>query len=315
MKVTVVIPLLNEVLSLDALLHALMKQTLSPTEVILVDGGSKDGSIEKIQEWQQKKLSFNLVLLEKLGANRSVARNFGIKEARTEVIALTDAGCKPKADWLEKLTTPFIDEERTEVVAGFYDPAPQNWWEDVLADYTCTRDWNFQPNTFLPSSRSLAITKTIWHKVGGYPEHLNTCEDLIFAEKLKNKSKHWQVVKEAQVIWNQPHNLSELSQKIFGYATGDLQAKYERHVNKIYSAMWRIIVLICVAVPAAFIGQPIIRVFGLSFFALYIVGSLGKHPRMLKYPLAIFAIPVIQLTVDASLVQALIYHKLSSQYK
>lgn len=315
MKVTVVIPILNEVKSIDALIEGLINQTLSPTEVILVDGGSKDRTVEKIKNWQEKKLPFSMTLMERAGANRSVARNIGIKQANTEIVALTDAGCVPKKDWLEKLIEPFEKDKKTEVVAGFYDPAPKNWWEDIIADYTSVRDWNFNPETFLPSSRSLAITQQIWEKVHGYPENLDTCEDLIFAEKLKKTAKHWKVVREAQVIWNQPKTLSELSHKIHGYALGDLEAKYARHVKKIYSAMWRIIVLICVAIPGAFIGQPYMRLFGLSFFALYAFGSIAKHPRMLKYPLAILVLPIIQITVDFALVQALIYHKISSEYK
>lgn len=311
----VVIPILNEAKSIDSLIEGLVNQTLSPTEVILVDGGSKDGTIEKLKNWQEKKLPFDLNLIEEKGANRSVARNIGIKHAKTEIIALTDAGCVPKKDWLEKLIKPFDEDEKTEVVAGFYDPDPKNWWEDMLADYTSTRSWNFNPENFLPSSRSLAITKEIWKKVDGYPEELNTCEDLIFAERLRKKAKHWKVVKDAQVIWNQPKTLGELSHKIHGYALGDLEAKYERHVSKIYAAMWRLIVLICVAVPAAFLGQPIMRMLGLGLFALYIVGSIAKHPRMLKYPLAFLALPVLQLTVDAALVQALMYHKMSAKYK
>jgi glycosyltransferase involved in cell wall biosynthesis len=315
MNITVIVPILNEEKSIDALIEALMNQTLSPSEVVLVDGGSQDSTIEKVKSWQQKQTPFLLTLIEQQGANRSKSRNIGIEQSKTEVIALTDAGCEPKYDWLELLVQPFVQDKKTQVVAGFYDTAPRGWWEDMMADYTSVREWNFDRNSFLPSSRSLAITKKMWEKVGKYPEELDTCEDLVFANRLKEEAKHWHVVKDAQVVWQQPKTLSELSHKIHGYALGDLDAKYQPHVKKIYSAMWRIIVLIGLAVPAALLGQQIVRIVGLALILLYILGSIGKHLRMLKYPLAIFVLPIMQITVDFALVQAIVYHKISSQYR
>lgn len=313
--ISVIIPTLNEELSIDSLLLGIEKQTISPTQVILVDGGSTDTTLEKLKHWQDKKLPFQLVVIEQKKANRSVSRNLGIEKSTSEIVALTDAGCIPKPNWLELLTKPFSSDPKTQVVAGFYDPNPQNWWEDILAEYTSTRSWNFSEQSFLPSSRSIAFTKEIWEKVGKYPEELETCEDLVFATKLKEQSEHWMVVKEAQVIWQQPKTLSELSHKIYQYALGDLQAKYERHVHKIHSAVWRAVVLLGFAVPAVLVGQEVMRIIGGTFLVLYWLGSVGKHLRMLKYPWAFFILPIVQLTVDAALIQAFIYHSLSSRYK
>lgn len=315
MNISVVVPVLNEEKSIDRLIRSMQKQTVSPTEVIIVDGGSVDQTVEKIQVWQKKKLRFHLELIEKQGANRSAARNIGIQLAKSKVVALTDAGCEAKGDWLELLTQPFIHDKETQVVAGFYDPAPRNWFEDILADYTAVRDWNFDEHVFLPSSRSLALKKDIWQEVGGYPEDLDTCEDLVFAEKLKRKTKHWKVVKEAQVIWLQPTTLGQLSHKVFGYASGDLKANFVSHVKKIYAAFWRVCVLLCVAFPCALFPQTPVRIFGLAFFALYILGSWAKHFRMLRYPMAFLMIPIVQIVVDTALVQALLFSKISKSYK
>lgn len=314
MNVTVVVPILNEEHTIEKLLDALVKQTLSPTEVILVDGGSTDKTIRKIKDWQKKEYEFELFIVESQGANIAKARNIGIEKAQTEIVALTDAGCVPKEDWLKKIVQPFIRFPEAEVVAGFYDPKPANWFEDVIADYTCVRERDFNPETFLPSSRSIAFKKEIWKKVEGYPEELNTCEDLIFAERLKRKAKHWKVVKEAQVIWNQPKSLGELSNKIFSYATGDLQANYERHVKKIHSAKWRILTLLFLALPCLFVPNIFIRLFGIGIVLLYILGSLGKRRQMLKYPLAWPTIPILQFSVDLALTQALVFHALSSRF-
>lgn len=314
-SLSVIVPVLNEEKSIDALLTGLTKQTLPPNEVIIVDGGSADQTWQILKKWQGDKLAFDLVLIEKKNANRSVSRNLGIKRASSDVVALTDAGCVPKPDWLELLTEPFVTDRNTQVVAGFYDPAPKSWWEDVLAQYTSVRDWNFHESIFLPSSRSIAFTKQIWEAVGKYPEELDTCEDLVFATHLKENATGWRVVKEAQVIWQQPKTLSELSHKIYQYALGDLEARYERHVRKIHSALWRAIVLLGFAVPSALVGQSVLRMVGVVLLVMYLLGSIGKQVRMLKYPWVVVVLPLLQLTVDSALIQAFIYHTLSSKYK
>jgi 8-oxo-dGTP pyrophosphatase MutT (NUDIX family) len=201
------------------------------------------------------------------------------------------------------------------VVAGFYDPSPKNWFEDTLAEFTCIRDWNFDHNTFLPSSRSLALKKEIWEEVGKYPEELDTCEDLVFADRLKKHAQHWKVVKDAQVVWDQPKNLQQLADKIFSYASGDLDAKYERHVAKIHKAKWRIIVLLGFAFPILYSSFWPLRVIGIAFFLLYMMGTITKHLRMLKYPQNVVILPLIQLVVDAALVQALVFHTIGARYK
>jgi hypothetical protein len=46
------------------------------------------------------------------------------------------------------------------------------------------------PATFLPSSRSIAFRKATWEVVGGYPEWLDYCEDLVFDLRLKALSQN-----------------------------------------------------------------------------------------------------------------------------
>ena len=46
---------------------------------------------------------------------------------------------------------------------------------------------DIDPQTFLPSSRSIAFTKEAWAAVGGYPEWLDYCEDLLFDLALRDR--------------------------------------------------------------------------------------------------------------------------------
>lgn len=311
-KVSVVVTTFNEEKTIIPLLDSLQNQSLHPTEVVIVDAGSTDETVSTIEEFVSKNSQLQISIVHYPNSNRSQARNKGIQLAESPILAVTDAGCIPKKQWLEKLITPFEDKN-TEVVAGFYDPDVRNTFQNIAANVTSTREWNFDAETYLPSSRSIAFTKGIWQRVEGYPEQLNYCEDLVFAEKLKKEAKGWKIVQDAQVLWPQPKTLSELRDKVFHYATGDLEAKYERHTTKINSALWRIIILLCVAFPLMFSQNLYLRLSGIALFGLYIFGSLWKHRKVITSPFSIVFIPFVQITVDMALIQALIFHRLNQQ--
>ena len=308
--VAVVVSIFNEEQTIEQLLQGLNDQTVQPEEIIFVDASLDEKTLKKIRNFPLVK-DGSRSYMQRGGTNRSQARNIGIEQAFTEIVVITDAGCIPKSDWLEKITQPFFDDPKTEVVAGFYDPDPKNQFEEIVANVTSIRPWNFDPQVFLPSSRSVAFTKTIWKKVGKYPEELSHNEDLPFAESLKKASKHWKVAKDAQVIWRQPKSISELMAKLQRYALGDLESGHERHSQKIRTAVWRLATLLAFAFPLLFMHWQWAWVIGVGFFCLYILGTWVKHRRAFRNLKYFFLAPLIQLAVDIALVQGWIEYYLA----
>jgi glycosyltransferase involved in cell wall biosynthesis len=68
-------------------LASLEAQTRPPDEVVIVDGGSTDGTAEILRQ------ASLVTLLEEPGANIARGRNVGIRAAAHEVIAVSDADC------------------------------------------------------------------------------------------------------------------------------------------------------------------------------------------------------------------------------
>jgi len=79
----------------------LRSQTYKNFEIVIIDNGSADGSIKKIEQ-KQGGLT---ILVEKLGSNRgfAVANNMGARLARGKWLALLNADAFPEPDWLERL--------------------------------------------------------------------------------------------------------------------------------------------------------------------------------------------------------------------
>lgn len=86
---------------LDQCRSALVSQTRQDFEVVLVDNGSTDGSLEGIEDsWS----GFHMVV-ERLGENKgfTVGNNIGVRLARGKWIVLLNADAYPEPDWLANL--------------------------------------------------------------------------------------------------------------------------------------------------------------------------------------------------------------------
>ena len=242
-KFSVVLTVLNEERTIEALLTSLINQSTQLIEIIIVDAGSTDKTLRLINQFKIK-YSF-ITLFVHTGVNRSKGRNIGIDAAKNNHIAVIDAGCEANKSWLEQLACGF--DGQSESVAGFYIPVIKKPLQRLFSFFVATSMEAFDPNTFLPSSRSLAFTKNIWKNVGKYPEELDTCEDLVFAQRLKT-SGSMVVQKDAVVYWQQAENLSEFFKQIRGYARGDVDAWYWPHMWKIFSVYARYVVF-CIVPP------------------------------------------------------------------
>ena len=186
MKASVIATVYNERANIDRLLSSLVEQTLLPDEVVICDGGSTDGTVEVIRSYQSDspQLPFRLRLLTEPGANISRGRNLAIAAADGPIIAVTDAGVRLAADWLEHLITPWAAQdgtaEATVAVAGFFLPDVEGAFQTAMAATVLPLHADVDPERFLPSSRSVAFRKENWQVIGGYPEWLDYCEDLVF---------------------------------------------------------------------------------------------------------------------------------------
>ena len=61
MKVSVVVPTFNSESTINDCLSSLINQTYPPYEIIVVDGGSLDSTVEKIQKYRDIKLNQKII--------------------------------------------------------------------------------------------------------------------------------------------------------------------------------------------------------------------------------------------------------------
>ncbi|MEO8394131.1 MAG: glycosyltransferase [Chloroflexota bacterium] len=300
---------LNEGESIRPLLESLVMQVCFPDEVVIVDGGSKDQTRAILREYESR---LPLRVIVEPGCNISEGRNRAIAYAKSEIVVVTDAGVTLARDWLERITRPLRDNPVIEVVGGFFQADPHTIFEAALGATTLPLANEVNPDTFLPSSRSIALRKSAWISAGGYPEWLDYCEDLIFDLRLREIATPMIFEAGALVYFRPRPSLNSFYKQYYRYARGDGKADLwrKRHAIRyatyliaaplIFLLGWRASKLFwLVMIPGAlvYLGQPYRRL-------RIVLGDAARagnvRVTLLSNLYALALIPVIRVVGDVA---------------
>ena len=174
--VSVIVPIYNGEADLPALLDCLQAQTYPNFECLLIDNNSSDRTAELLAEVTDSRLrSLNQSQIQSSYA----ARNLGIQNAIGEILAFTDADCRPEPNWLIDLIQPFADS-KVGLVAGEIKSLPG---ASLLEQYADRQETLSQKHTLNHSfcaygqTANLAIRAEAFQQVGLFRPYLTTGGD------------------------------------------------------------------------------------------------------------------------------------------
>lgn len=216
MNVSIVTPALNERASIQALVDSLLAQTVLPTEIVVADGGSTDGTRELLDELAAAHPRLRVV---DGPGGISENRNAAIAAAGHEIVACIDAGCTAQPDWLEKITAPFGRGE--DWVSGFYLPRGSSLRSTCAGLALMSVREEVNPDYITPPGASQAFRKKVWERVGGFPEGMAAAEDTLFGERAKAAGFKPFFAGDALILWRPPDGLGEMVQKAYRWGVGD----------------------------------------------------------------------------------------------
>ncbi len=296
-KVSVIVTLLDESKTIDELLQSLITQSVLPQSIIITDGGSTDGTWEKLLQWKQKNLPVELRIAQVKG-NRSVGRNRAVELAETELIASTDAGCVPEKDWLAELVRA-QKRSGSLVVAGYYRGLPLNDFQIAQVPYVLTMPNSIDYSRFLPATRSMLFNRQWFIDIGGFDENLSDNEDYALARKildyqLKTGKKILSFTKKAVVGWRPRTTLSQFAWMIFRFARGDARAHLWR--PKVGLIFFRYFLLLSLVFTQIYFQSVSLFIIIILVAGAYLLWSVAKNYRYA--PSAWYWLPVLQITSD-----------------
>ena len=174
-KISVVIPTLNRINTLQRALDSVINQTYKPAEIIVVDNGSSDGTLKFLREKYPK---ITILTENKIGV--SSARNKGIKKSINQWIALLDSDDAWHPRKLE-IQTSMLDSALKEYNLIHTDEVwfRNNKHINQMKKHKKQGGYIFERCLSLCciSPSSVLFKKNILDKVGLFDESLPVCED------------------------------------------------------------------------------------------------------------------------------------------
>ncbi len=290
MKVSLIATVRDAAEHIGGFLDSVAAQARAPDEVVIVDGGSTDGTREILRSVD------GVTLIEEPGANIARGRNVAIAAATYDVIAVSDADCVLEPDWLEKLLVPI--EAGADVAMGVARPIDDGFLQRCMAAVNFPDPEELDERTFMPSSRSVGFRRTALETAGGYPEWLDIGEDMYVDHRWRELGVTMRLARDAVVHWPLRPTLLETWRQYFRYARGDAIAGMHpgRHALRFgvysgallaWSSRGAVRKLLTVAGGAAYASGPIRRV-------------RSRFPDPAERAKAYAAVPALMAFVDAA---------------
>lgn len=230
MKFTLVSTIFNEASRLKRTIKDLNNQSLLPTELIITDAGSTDGTYEMLIEWS-KNSNYSIKVFQIIGCNVAEGRNFAIKNSKYDLIVSTDFGCQFEKLWLETLISPFQDSNIFVVGGNYYIKENEQKSLAAKASYLITKGYqtNINSENFVPSSRTIAYRKEVYQKIGGYCEWLTLAgDDMVFGLCIKSTGINIHKSLEKLVSWDRHEKIKSYLKESKRYGLGEGEAKINK---------------------------------------------------------------------------------------
>jgi len=221
----------DEQATVEQLIASIDAQTSLPAEVIFVDGGSKDNTVDILRRKTQEDPRYRLVQADG-PATPGRGRNLGVGAARHAWIAMTDAGITVEPGWLQALWKAQLGNPGAAVVYGNHEFDVRSFFEECAAVAYC------RPKIQTPAGMcrgesvvSLLIRKEVFHAVGGFPD-LRSGEDDMFLRAVADAGTVAAWAPDATVWWRLRPDITATFERFRAYSYSNVIARQERYWHR-----------------------------------------------------------------------------------
>lgn len=235
-KISIVIRCLNENDNLKILIPILQKQTLENYELIFVDSGSTDGTLDTIKSYFNNANNVLLTHIKKEEFTFGKSLNIGFDKAQGELVVSLSAHCFPISnEWLKNITQPFSDKN-VGIVYGKQSPHKNTRFSEASVQEKWFSGKSMIKEDIFLNNGNAAYRKSLWDEIK-FDETLTGLEDINFG--LHAKSKGWKLYysNEADVQHLHNENYKTIRNRYRREAEA-LKVIFDKH--KIYSSKFNL---------------------------------------------------------------------------
>jgi succinoglycan biosynthesis protein ExoA len=305
-QITVIVPVRNEARHLRGTLEQLLRQEYDPAavEVLVVDGGSTDGTPDIVRSLQAQHP--NLKLLDNPRRLSSAARNVGVRHAQGELIAIIDGHCEiDNPRYLRDLADAFARSGAD--CLGRPQPLDVTGASSLQEAIAAARSSRLghHPASFIyadeerlvpPQSVAVAYRRSVFEKVGLFDEAFDACEDVEFNQRVDQAGLTCFFTPRIAVRYHPRGTLAGLFRQLARYGRGRVRL-LRKHPSSFSASSF---------VPAAFVAglviglplawlSPWLRVVYLGTLSLYAVAVVAASLAIALRPGKVRLLPYLPL--------------------
>jgi cellulose synthase/poly-beta-1,6-N-acetylglucosamine synthase-like glycosyltransferase len=181
MKVALISTVFNEGEDIYRWAESLRASTRKPDEFVIVDGGSTDGTPERLKKaFSHGDFPQPKIIVEKCTIARG--RNLAFKATTAEIVASIDAGSRATPQWLDKLVEPILKDPKVQAAGGWRPFLPETEFQKRIERYCqVPRDHTPVGAPCDPSGGNIAFRRAAFEAAGMFPEWMTFAgEDYLF---------------------------------------------------------------------------------------------------------------------------------------
>ena len=275
MKVSIIIPAYNEEKYIGKCIETLLNQSYRDFEIIIIDDGSKDRTVEIVKKLSSKNKKIKLLSQNHGGPGR--ARNLGAKHTKGGIIVLVDADMEFDKNYIKNLVKPIVEgREIGTYHIKEYAANKKNIWARCWG----TKRVEEKPGKTQPIFR--AILKKEFLSVGGFDPAKGTFDDQSLAKKLGKEA----IGVDATCYHNNPTSLPETfnHSKWIGGSFMTNKDAIKRHIKKFSKFIFPAILIFAVALIFLIFYRLLLFTIILVLLSPVILAILLAIRRILKSP-------------------------------
>ena len=313
MKLTVVIPVRDEAATIAPLLDTLLNQTLTPDEIVVVDGGSADDTRTIVEHYAQA--HSNIRLLCDANAFPGRGRNLGAAAASNEWLAFTDAGVIPAKDWLAQLSIPVSNDASIDVVYGGWQPVTDTFFEECAAIAYAQVPTKESHETFVAARAvfSSIMRRSVWQQVNGFPEDLRSAEDIVFMNRIGDGGFRVAYAPRANVYWKMQSGWRSTFSRFITYSRHNMRAGLWRRWQARVLLRYLVLLLCTVGLIALTKWWPIVAA-GLFLLMFVARAANAVWRNRVTYPASVMrqagrliTISLLLMLIDAATILGVVW--------
>jgi glycosyltransferase involved in cell wall biosynthesis len=221
-RISIVVPTYNRLQDIRQCIEALERQDIGTQgfEVIVVDGGSADGTLGYLEGVASStRMNFSYIIEKKKGAG--AARNAGVMMSKADFIAFTDDDCIPGQGWLSELLASFPEDGKCAAVGG---PIISAYKKNIISRYfdycRVCRNLDFNGRAIHIPTMNVLYRRSVLLEVGIFDERIIITEDIHLSQKIIRNGYYMKGLEVGPVIHKDPRDLGSLYRKAWLHGTG-----------------------------------------------------------------------------------------------